>query len=224
MFARRLFPSGILISGICLLLYHLVPARAEPAAQGTVYQIDTNSSRVFVHVGSATALGHPHGVEGQLKSGKLSFGAGGELVFDMATFTADTEESHKRVGLEREKTSASDAKKATATMRGSEVLNVPRFPTATFHITAVKALDGQAAGAPGIYLIDGTFNLHGTDRTIQIKAQLQPAQQQGTVKLTGSFKIKQTDYGIKPYSMFAGVIKVADELQISGDLLLTPAQ
>jgi hypothetical protein len=42
------------------------------------------------------------------------------------------------------------------------------------------------------------------------------------MKLTGSFPLKQTDYGIKPYSTFLGAVKVSDELQITGDLLLIP--
>src|SRR4051812_32335317 len=101
---------SVLVGAICLSFPSPWSA-AEPAAPAKRYQVDTDHSRVFVKVGSATALGHPHGVEGRLQSGRLTPGGDGELVFDMGTFTADTAESRKRAGLEREKVSASDAKK-----------------------------------------------------------------------------------------------------------------
>jgi polyisoprenoid-binding protein YceI len=218
---RLLLIVGVLVGGTFLSVNHQALLRAEPAAPPAAYQVDTSASRVFIKVGSATRFGHLHGVEGQLKSGDLRFGGnGGELVFDMGTFTADTAESHKRLGLEHEKISASDAKKVTESMRGPDVLDVGRFPTATFQITAVTALDHQAVGAPGAYQIDGKFTLHGTAQKLQFKARLEPGQRPESNKLSGSFTIKQSDYGIKPYSMFGGVVKVSDELEITGDLLL----
>lgn len=218
MFIRSLI-VGVLVNGICLS-FQLATFAAEAAVQGKVYQVDTDASRVFIKVGSATHLGHPHGVEGRLKSGHLTLGGDGELVFDMASFTADTTESRKRAGLEGEKVSASDAKKVTETMHGKEVLDVARFPTATFRMTAVTPLDRQAAGAPGMYQLEGTFALHGTEKKPPLKARLEGTARPGQMKLTGSFTIKQSDYGIKPYSTFGGVVKVSDELEIMGDLLL----
>src|SRR5262249_16969897 len=73
--------------------------------------VDYEPSRIYVKVGTATRLGHEHGVEGNLKSGKLTLGGDGEFVFDMASFTADTSLARKRVGLERKKVSANEAKK-----------------------------------------------------------------------------------------------------------------
>ena len=40
--------------------------------------------------------------------------------------------------------------------------------------------------------------------------------------MSGTFRLKQTNYGIKPYSAAGGLAKVADELEISGDLELKP--
>ena len=222
MFAQRRL-LVVFVSGICALLPAalLGAGSSEPAKAD---QVDPSASRVFIKVGSATALGHPHGIEGQLKSGKVTFGGDGELVFDMNSFTADTAESHKRTGLEGEKTSSADAKKITDTMRGKEVLDTARFPTATFHMNAVTPLDQQAPGAPGMYQLNGKFTLHRTEKDLQIKAKLEapPDQKSQQLKLTGSFKIKQSDYGIKPYSTFGGAAKVSDELEIIGDLLLKP--
>ena len=221
MLSRRPF-IGVLVGAICLSFPS--PWSADQlAAPGKTYEVDTDHSRVFVKVGSATALGHPHGVEGRLQSGRLTPGGDGELVFDMGTFTADTGESRRRAGLEREKVSASDAKKTTDTMRGRQVLDAARFPTATFRINTITPLDRQPPGAPGTYQLSGRFTLHGSEKVLQIKAQLEPSPgPKGQMKLAGSFNCKQSDYGIKPYSTLGGLVKVSNELEITGDLLLIP--
>jgi polyisoprenoid-binding protein YceI len=195
-----------------------------PAEGAPTYQVDTAASRVFVKVGSATRLGHPHGVEGALKSGSISLGGQGELVFDMTSFKADTPEARKKVGLEGKKMSENEAKKVNVTMRSADVLDIDRFPTATYKITALKPANKQAAGAPGMYQAEGRFTLHGAEKPLQFKARVERTNKEGILKLTGSFTIKQTDHGMTPYSAAGGLAKVADELQISGELLLRPAR
>jgi polyisoprenoid-binding protein YceI len=194
----------------------------DPGVGTRTYGVDTSASRVFAKVGSATILGHPHGVEGRLKEGKLNnFSGEGILVFDMASFTADTAEARRRVGLRPQGISASDAKKVTETMRDASVLDVRRHPTAELRVTSVTPLDRQAAGAPGRYQLVGEFTLHAVRKNIQFNAKLVPDQNQ-QMRLTGSFTLKQSDYRIKPYSTFGGVVAVTDELEITGDLVLAP--
>ena len=75
------------------------PQARTPLAAGDV---DTSISRVYVHV-DKTGFGHEHGVASFLKSGHLNLGASqnaGELVFDMTSFNADTDEARRYVGLE----------------------------------------------------------------------------------------------------------------------------
>jgi polyisoprenoid-binding protein YceI len=197
-------------------------ARPDRKAAAPSYEVDSKASRVYVKVGTATRLGHEHGVQGGVKSGKLSLG-GGELVFDMASFTADTAEARQRVGLGKKRVSKNEAKKVTDAMRGPDVLDVDRHPTATYRIASVTPAGKQAAGKPGTYEVKGTFTLHGTERPLSFKAELGPADKEGRLKMTGTFTIRQTDYGIRPYSAAAGLAKVADELEISGELVLKPA-
>jgi polyisoprenoid-binding protein YceI len=224
MCARR-FGSRVglraLAACVCASAAALLAGAGQKAA-APAYEVDTNASRVYVKVGSATRLGHLHGVQGTLKSGKLTLGGGGELIFDMASFTADTAEARKRVGLESKPVSESEAQKVTETMRGGAVLDVSQYPTATYRISSVAPLDKQAAGEPGGYQLEGTFTLHGTEQKLQVKARAVRADR-GGLRMTGTFTIRQTDFGIKPYSALGGLAKVADELEISGDLVLRPA-
>jgi polyisoprenoid-binding protein YceI len=195
----------------------------QKAAPTTSYQLDASAGKVFIKVGTATRIGHEHGVQGDLKSGKIVLGGEGEMVFDMASLTADTDEARKRVGLEEKKVSENEANKVTATMRGKDVLDVESYPTATFKISTAKPLDKQAAGEPGEYQLDGHFTLRGKEQPLQIRAKVEKTDKEGVLRMTGSFPLRQTEYGIKPYSAAGGLAKVADELQIMGDLVLTPA-
>ncbi|HJZ89610.1 MAG TPA: YceI family protein [Gemmataceae bacterium] len=188
------------------------------------YQLDIAASRVYVKVGSATRLGHWHGVEGKLKSGAISLGAGGELVFDMSSFTADTQEARKKVGLEGTKISENEAKQVTEAMLGGDVLDVEKFPTATYKIIVIKPVERQEAGDPGIYQVNGRLTLHGAEQPLAFKAKLERTNKEGIVKLSGSFAMKQTAFGIKPYSAAGGLAKVADELEIRSELLLSPGK
>jgi polyisoprenoid-binding protein YceI len=197
---------------------------SEPAKEAKTYQVDTDASRVYGKVGTATRLGHAHGVEGKLKSGTITLGAGGELVFDMSSFKADTQEARKKVGLERKKVTENEAKKVNQTMRSAAVLDVEKFPTATYKIIAIKPAEKQEAGAPGSYHVNGRFTLHGAEQPLQFKAKLERTDKKDALKLRGTFVIKQTDYGMKPYSAAGGLAKSSDELEILGELLLSPAK
>ncbi len=209
--------SGV---GLLALTAALLAGKAAPGTTG--YAVEIDSSRIHVKVGSGTRLGHEHAVEGKLKSGRLT-PAGGELVFDMASFTADSPEARMRVGLGKKKVSKNEAKKVTDAMRGSDVLDVERYPTATLRVTAMRPLDKQEAGEPGNYQVEGRFTLHGSENKLTFKAKLSRGDKEGQLRLTGSLTLRQTDYGIKPYSAAGGLVRVADELEITGDLVLKPA-
>lgn len=187
-------------------------AKAPPAQPG---DIDLGVSRVYIFVGK-TGLGHEHGVEGKLKSGHLDLPAkSGELVFDMASFDADTPAARKHVGLEGE-TSESTRKQVNANMLGPAVLDVEKFPTARFVINSISPVkSARVIGLPS-YQLDGEFTLHGVTKPLRVVVRAD--KKKGMLHAQGRFAILQTQYGIKPFSKGLGAIGVADELQIWGDL------
>jgi hypothetical protein len=180
-------------------------------------QIDFRSSRVFMLVGK-TGLGHEHGVEGCLKSGFLKLGAAadaGQIVFDMTTFQADTPVARRYVALAG-MTDVDTQRQVNANMLGAEVLNVKRFPTATFKVNSSLPLRVQQPNAPPQYQLDGEFTLHGTTRKLSLVASATPTE--GFLRIRGNFSILQSDYGIIPYSKVFGAVGVADRITIWGDL------
>jgi polyisoprenoid-binding protein YceI len=181
-------------------------------------QIDVEKSRVFILVGKK-GLGHEHGVEGKIKSGTINLKAEkdvGEIEFDMTSFAADTDRARKYVGLE-ESVSASTRRKVSKTMLGPDVLDVEEFPKATF--TIESALHKKTKQGRPVVELKGEFTLHGKTRPLTLQAE--PSQKEGHWNLRGDFTIRQTDFGITPYSAALGTIGVADQLKIFGDLWIT---
>jgi hypothetical protein len=185
--------------------------------------VQTEASRVYIFV-EKTGLGHQHGVEAKLSSGTLVLGAeenAGQLVFDMTSFDADTGAARKYVGLSGT-TDASTRQAVNSNMRGSAVLNVAKYPTATFQIASAKPTGKTTSRGLPTYELKGAFTLHGTTQPLSVVADVE--QTRGWLHLRGSFLIKQSSYGITPYSKAFGVIGVADPLKIYGDLYVAPTE
>jgi polyisoprenoid-binding protein YceI len=196
------------------------PASAEAPRPG---ELNAQASRVYIFV-DKKGLGHQHAVEGKLKSGSLCLGAKesvGQLVFDMRSFDADTETARRYLGLEGT-TDSSTRAKVNENMKGSHVLDVAHFPTATFDVvSAVPTGRATNEGLP-YYELSGTFTLHGTPQSVKVLAAAE--QSRGWLHLRGNFGIKQTSYGMTPYSAAFGAIGVADPLVIYGDLWIAPTE
>jgi polyisoprenoid-binding protein YceI len=201
---------------------HVPVAAAQPAQQPTATKavagnVDLQRSRVYVRVGKV-GLGHEHGVEGSLKSGDLKLGAAdnaGTLVFDLLNFKADLPEARTYVGLEGE-IAASDRRQINQTLRSRDILYVARYPTATFTVRSSKPVTPPAGEQVSRYELDGEFDLHGVRRPLKVLTTIEHAE--NALHVRGKFTIKQSDYGIKPYTKFLGTVRVADELTIWGDL------
>jgi polyisoprenoid-binding protein YceI len=206
---------------VCKFLVALSAVAAFGSMAAEAGQVDTSQSRAYVKIG-ATGLGHEHGAEGRIKSGVLQLGAAsdaGELVFDMASFVSETQASRTYVGL----TGAIDrgtAEKVTANMLSPDVLDVRRFPTATFRVRSAQPARKPTEPDVKYFQLDGDFTLHGATRPLKIYARAD--EERGMVHLRGNFTIMQSQFGIKPYAKLLGAVGVADELKIWGDLWVRP--
>lgn len=178
-------------------------------------RVSRAESRIWVRV-DPVRIGHAHGVEGTL-SGQWAWSKGGTITFDLASMRADTPAARKEVGLTGA-ISDSDRQATTKNMLGADVLDVARFPTATFQIERFEPLDQQQNGQPGRYRVWGRFRLHGKERSLSFDASLVSKGEE--LRLRGRFTLRQTDYGMTPYSSLGGLAKIADELTIWGDLLI----
>lgn len=206
------------------VLFALLLSLASSLAwgQAPTVTVDTAASRTYILV-AKTGLGHDHAIEGRLLSGEIQLGAterAGQIVFDMRTFDADTDAARKYVGLEGT-SDAGTRKSVNENMLGSAVLDVQKFPEATFQIDSCRAHPEPSRNGHPQYVLVGQFSLHGVTRPLQLKCEAVPTQ--GAIRLRTGFILKQTDYQIKPFSKVLGAVGVANELKVLGELLLRNA-
>lgn len=198
-----------------------VPAAVQIASG----QVSLEHSLVYIRVDKAR-IGHEHAIMGKLKSGELHLAAAenpqiapGSLVFDMTTFDADSDEARKYIGL-TDSIDAATRKQVNENMLGKEVLDVKKYPTATFICKKMNKLGEASSRGLQQYMLEGDFTLHGTTKPIRFTLDVD--QVKGWLRIRGAFAILQTQFGIKPYSKLFGAIGVADRLDIYGDLILAP--
>lgn len=96
-----------------------------------------------------------------------------------------------------------------------KVLHVHHYPTALYesHQITVQKLAPNALRAD----VDGELSFHGTTRSSPLQASV--AVIGTTLRISGNFGLRQSDYGIKPVSVAAGTLRLKDELKFIFDLV-----
>ena len=184
--------------------------------------IDVTRSNIYVFV-DKTGAGHQHAVEGKLAKGELDLNRpqnAGSLTFDLRSLSADTTAARKALRLPGE-TDADTRSQVTANMLGATVLDTAKFPTAELKVQKLQALpvDPKEPGQQP-YQLDGELTLHGIKRPVQFKVTV--ASVDGQTRMRGSADLKQTQFGIKPFSKLLGAIGVADDVRVYGEIWIKP--
>ena len=109
-----------------------------------------------------------------------------------------------------EKVSAGDRAKITRSMH-DEVLESARFPEARFRSTGVTGITEGRDGEVRFQLA-GELTLHGVTRSVVLPVTLRRLA--GELRASGRYVLKQTDFGIRPYSTAGGAIRVKNEVVI----------
>ena len=172
-----------------------------------VYHVDP-ASRLVVKTGKAGLFGfagHSHVIRARAIAAELVYRPG-------------TSASHLRITLPTDSlevltpNDTAEIRKVTQAMR-AEVLEVDRYPEMSFSADSVDAKSGKVE-----LRLDVT--MHGVTRQVPVMAQVKIAED--TVRASGSFTAKQTDFGIKPFSGGpGGTVKVADKVTFCFDLVAT---
>lgn len=165
-------------------------------------------SRIEIKTGKAGLLksvAHEHLVHAEQITGSIVFDKT-VLAESMIALTVPS----ASLKLDATKVDPKDAREIEETMEGKKVLDVARYPTIQFES---RELSGQET-APHQYALElvGDLSMHGVTRSITVPVTVHITG--NTLIGSGATRIKQTDFGIKPYSAALGTIKVKDELQL----------
>lgn len=101
------------------------------------------------------------------------------------------------------------------TMR-EQVLEIAKYPKIVFvssNISVTRLAEGRYRAR-----IIGDLTLHGvTQKNLWISAEATVTND--SLRAQGEFSLKQTDFGIKPFSAARGTIKLKNELKFSFDIV-----
>lgn len=187
------------------------PETAPAPVGKRTFQVDAKKSHIVVQVfkdGAAAALAHDHVIEATAFAGTIVVD-GADLataVIDVtaqtASFVNDDPKLRKKYALEGE-LSEKDRQAVSDNMKSAEQLDVAHFPTVKFVSTSITSAAGKLT-------LKGKLTLHGVTKelTMPLDAKLDGDSASGTV----SFRIKTSDYNIKPYSALLGAVKNKDEI------------
>ncbi len=199
-------PAWSALFSALILSWSPTLAAAQSSARDSLTYTIGQESRFEVETGKAGLLGflgHAHVVRARAFSGRIVY-------YPEAPFRSRVEITVLADSLEvLTHADTSNVRKMTEVMR-TEVLEVEQYPTITFVSRSVAATDHGLR-------VDGALTMVGETREITVDVALDASSD--TLRIAGTFSVKQTDFFIKPYNTALGTVKVADEVTFHFDVL-----
>ena len=184
-----------------------------------VYRIDPGTSLVTVYVyreGPLARLGHDHVVADRAVSGLAAWSADatfarGDLLLTIAALTVDDPDLREKAGFESEP-SAEDIAGTRSNMLKS--VEADAFPDITARVTLLRP--------PPDARVSMELRWHDVTQVYELPLDLH--RDDDHFSATGTFELRQSDFGIEPFSVFGGALSVADRLDVSISLRGTRIQ
>lgn len=178
---------------------------SQAPSQNFAFDASQSQIKVLLNQRGLIARRHPnHTVLAKSFSGKIN------LPKDEARLTVTLET--QSASLTNVDTTMGDfeRKEFHAALR-NEVLETEKFPTIQF--SSVSVANIQRSGDHRTFTLTGDLTLHGvTQRVVfPVKATITKDQLQAS----GEAKLKQSDFGMKPFEKGLGLIKISDEVTVA---------
>lgn len=177
--------------------------RARAASGAAVYAVDPSASLIAVTVrrsGLMARLGHDHVVASRTLAGYVAPDAGrADVSFRVDQMTVDEPQLLRDAGIDKQP--SPQAVEGTRTNMLGPVLEAQRYPMVTLH--AQQQADGRLSLA---------VTLHGATRSLALPATVRIDAAQ--VVASGTARLKQSDFGVTPFSVGGGLLSVQDELEV----------
>ncbi|MBL8481057.1 MAG: YceI family protein, partial [Rhodocyclaceae bacterium] len=170
-----------------------------------VLRIDETRSLVAVTVrrgGALARLGHDHIVASHKLAGRIAPDAGrADLYLDLEQMSVDEPALRAEAGLDP--VVAESAIAGTRRNMLEKVLDAARHPRVFLQARRAPAGDGSW---------DLAIRLNGAEHTYRVAVQLHELPDgQGA---SGEFVLRQSDFGITPFAVLGGALRVEDELAL----------
>ena len=191
---------------------HANPARPPPEA-AVRYVIDVKASTFTVRAfseGLLAVFGHNPRIAIRDFQGEAQFTPG--------TATLQDASLHMRIrasSLEVTDDVSDKDRREMQRQMYEEVLETDRYPEILYECSSVSATGSN----DGRYwaTLNGELTLHGITQPLPISARV--VVNGDSLRATGEFSVRQSDYDIALVSVAAGAVRIKDELKISFDIV-----
>jgi len=225
---------------VLLLLFLLIACQAQPRngiegvtaqevseqiaswpADASDFVVDTAASELRIVVypdGPLARLGHSHVIGGEVISGQVALAEPWQnsalrLAVDVEGLEVDRPEWRRDEGFERDP-SASAIEGTGENMRSPAVLDVDRYPLIEIESLGLRGPRWQPD-------IDLRIRLRGTTRELTAPIALMILDDR--IVATGQLSLRQSDFGMEPFSVAGGQLAVADEILIRFRIVAKPS-
>jgi hypothetical protein len=194
----------------------MIPAGAK------LFDIDPQRSVVSIRVyrsGPMAKLGHNHvitsdGESGFAWRGPIPADSGFELRIPVTTLVVDDPAARAAAGPGFEGSVPESAREGTQkNLLRAEVLDAAQFPDVTVRSGRLGATWQEPVAQADV-------TIKGVTRRIEIPLDLADAE--GTLTARGTLRLRQTEFGMVPFSVAGGAIQVADEMELAFEIVATP--
>ena len=180
----------------------------------SVYKVDSHASRILISVrrgGLMASLGHDHIIASHDLQGFILLdidspqnpNCRADFYTQLASLEVDNAQLRSEAGL---LTSPSQKDIAGTTRNMLKSIDAENFPFARLHSSdCLAALSG---GQTEVLL-----TIHGVNQKQKIAVEIEEVSGSELI-LSGKFSILQTHFGIQPFSIMNGLIKVEDRLEL----------
>ncbi len=187
-------------------------ALATLAAGPKLLQIDPQRSLIAVTVrrgGAFARFGHDHVVASHTLSGQVDLTRfRTDFQFRLDQMTVDEAELRRIAGLDTQP--AADAIEGTRHNMLVKVLDAEHYPLAQIHA------ERPAPGQP----LQAALTLHGVTRTLALPVVLRA--NGGELTVEGTLTLRQSDFGLVPYSLMGGALAVQDQMELRFSIVARP--
>ena len=187
-------------------------ATATPSQkEGVTYRLTPEQSKFTVQAfaeGLFSAFGHDPVILIREFTGEVHFVAG---TFENASLTITVDPNSLVLSNDVKEKDRLEIERTTR----EEVLETAKYAEIVFRSNNIS-VNKLAQGLCRVRII-GDLTLHGvTQKSLWISAEATLSED--NLRAHGDFSLKQTDFGIKPYSAAGGTIKLKNELKFSFDI------
>ena len=188
-------------------------AAVSMAPDAPRFAVDPQASEVRLLVyrdGPLARFGHNHviigRVEGEVRAGETATGSAFRLEIPVGSFAVDPPAARAEEGAEFAAEVSDQARKGTReNMLGEEVLDAGRHP-------ALRIASVALAGPRWNPTVTARVTLRGATRDVRFPAAV--FQNGDTVEVIAFFRVRQSDFGFKPFAVFGGGLLVRDAIDI----------